>query len=113
MTVATTETPDIAANMRRKPAKQEGLPGIADSEIEEQARKVRDITSERVAMQDTESKEREKLLAMMDERGYTEDAPFKFEEDGVKYIARIKVGKRKVSVRTEASVDNDDDDGAD
>jgi hypothetical protein len=112
MTTAAQETTDIAANMRRKPRPQESLPGIGDPEIEAQARRVRDTTAERMALQKTETEERQKLIAMMDERGYVDaEHPFRFEEDGVKFIARIKEGKRKVSVRSENSVDNDDEDG--
>lgn len=93
--------------MTKKPRKQESLPGIGDPEIEEQARRVRDITSERIALQETENEEREKLLEMMDGRGYDS---FRFEEDGTRFVSRIKV-TRTVSVRNEENLDDASDAG--
>lgn len=48
----------------------------------------------------------EKLLAAM---GTAELTVFRFEEDGEKFIAKIKHGKTKVSVRKEKNDDQDEE----
>lgn len=104
MTTAAAET-DIAANMRTPtPRQQESLPGIGIPEVEAAARKLRDHRIQRMAMQQQETPLAESLLAVMDEHKLTE---FFFEEDGVKFRAKIK-GKRKVSV-TKVKPENDGD----
>lgn len=76
------------------PRKQESLPGIGIPEVEDAARALRDHRTLRMRMQDDEAELSEKLLGVMDQHNL---GTFRFEEDGVKFIARIK-SKRKVSV---------------
>jgi hypothetical protein len=88
-----------STDTKNEPAlKQQSLNGMGFPEVERLAVKLRDLQAKRMQMQVDEAALRESLLGAM---GKAEITVFKFEEDGEKFIAKIKHGKTKVSVRKE------------
>lgn len=77
--------------------KQQTLPGIGRDipEVEAAAVRLKDHRVKRMAMQEKEAELADELVEAMAKHEVT---AFKFDEDGVKFTARIKTGKVKVSV---------------
>lgn len=86
--------------------KQQSFDGMGHPEVEKLAVQLKDLRAKRMKMQQDEAELAEKLLSAM---GSAELSVFKFEEDGEKFIAKIKHGKTKVSVRKEKSNDQDEE----
>lgn len=88
--------------------KQQNLPGIGRDipEVEAAAVRLKDHRVKRMAMQEQEQELADALVELMAKHEVT---AFKFDEDGVKFTAKVKPGKLKVSVtKDKASVDAED-----
>lgn len=86
--------------------KQQSIPGMGHPEVERLAVKLKDLRAKRMKMQEDEAKLADQLLSAM---GTAEISVFRFEEDGEKFVAKIKHGKTKVSVRKEKDSDSGDE----
>jgi hypothetical protein len=105
MHMATDTTPTNVTPLRR----QQSLPGIGRDipEVEAAAIALRDIRVERKALQEKEAELQDALIAAMASH---EVEAFEFDDGDDKYVARVKTGKTKASVR-KAKNDQADDDG--
>lgn len=94
------------ANTDSPGLKQQSIPGMGHPEVEKLAVQLKDLRAKRMQMQEKEAELADKLLSAM---GTAEISVFRFEEDGEKFIAKIKHGKTKVSVRKEKNDDAGDE----
>lgn len=86
--------------------KQQSIPGMGHPEVERLAVKLKDLRAKRMKLQADEAELADELLSAM---GTAEISVFRFEEDGEKFVAKVKHGKTKVSVRKEKSDDQDEE----
>jgi hypothetical protein len=89
--------------------RQQQLPGIGRDipEVEAAAIALRDIRVERKALQEKEAELQDALIATMASH---EVEAFEFDDGDDKYVARIKTGKTKASVRKAKNADDDNED---
>jgi hypothetical protein len=86
--------------------KQQSFEGMGFPEVEAAALKLRNHRAKRMEMQVEEQKLADALVSLM---GTREISVFKFEEDGKKFVAKIKHGKTKVSVVADSGDENGDE----
>lgn len=96
-----------ATNAEPQGLKQQSFEGMGHPEVERLALQLKKLRAERMAMQQTEAELAEKLVDAM---GKAELSRFAFEEDGEKFVAKIKHGKTKVSVTRDRADDVDNED---
>jgi len=86
--------------------KQQTFEGMGHPEVERLAVELRDLRAARMKLQEDERVKSDELLVAM---GKAELETFRFEEDGERFVARVKHGKTKVSVRKEKHDDQDEE----
>lgn len=86
--------------------KQQSFEGMGYPEVEAAALKLRNHRAKRMEMQQQEAELADQLVSLMGQR---EINVFKFEEDGKKFVAKIKHGKTKVSVVADSGDDENEE----
>lgn len=97
---------DSNSNKPAEGLKQQTFEGMGHPEVERLAVRLKNLRRERMALQEQERKLADELLGAM---GKAEISVFRFEEDDERFVAKVKHGKTKVSVRKEKNEDAGDE----